>query len=249
MRPDVGRYIPASSLTSVVLPAPFSPTIGDDGAGRQRARRRRRAPAGRCRGSGTRRARSGCRRAAGRAAAAVARSLERGGVVLEPRQPQRRVEPDAAQEAELADRLGDVLRQPLAGDDDEHDVADAAVEAARRPTRCRRRRRRRTPPTPATSTAPTRQRAAAIGAQPRARARRPAGRAAPAPMPVTRTSLAGAAVVPTTNRWRARRSWARHRSSTARSTPGRHSDVEHGRDAGDEQQHERRVDRRQQHAP
>ncbi len=56
--------------------------------------------------------------------------LEGGGVVLEPGEAQRRVEPHAAQEAELADRLGDVRRQPLPGDDDQHDVADAAVEAA-----------------------------------------------------------------------------------------------------------------------
>ena len=44
-------------------------------------------------------------------------------------------------------------------------------------------------------------------------------------MPVTRTSLPGAAVVATSNRWRARRLAGAPRSYALRSTPGRHVDV------------------------
>src|SRR5437867_798423 len=46
-----------------------------------------------------------------------------------------------------------------------------------------------------------------------------------APIPVTRTSLPGGAVVATSTRCRARRLADAPRSSTARSTPGRHADV------------------------
>ena len=46
-----------------------------------------------------------------------------------------------------------------------------------------------------------------------------------APMRVTRTSLPGAPVVARSNRCRARRLAAAPRSSTTRSTPGRHADV------------------------
>ena len=42
------------------------------------------------------------------------------------------------------------------------------------------------------------------------------------PVAVTRTSLAGAAVVPSTNRCRPSRALARYASSTRRSTAGRH---------------------------
>ena len=46
------------------------------------------------------------------------------------------------------------------------------------------------------------------------------------PIPVSRTSLPGGAVVPSTKRWRARRSRDATPSSAARSTPGRHDAVE-----------------------
>ena len=59
--------------------------------------------------------------------------------------------------------------------------------------------------------------------------RRCDGRAARrSPMPVTRTSLPGAAVVATSNRWRARRVREAPRSYACRSTAGRHVDVNTG---------------------
>ena len=110
MRPAVGRYMPASSLTSVVLPAPFSPTTATT------------EPAGSVHVDVVEREPVGARVAerdvleADAVGEPVGRRgrrplVVRGHVVLEPRQPQRRVEPDAAEEAELADGLGDVLRR------------------------------------------------------------------------------------------------------------------------------------------
>ena len=110
--PLVGAYSRHSSFTSVVLPAPFSPTMATtapagsverhvvehEPIGARVAERHvleARCPS--CEPSGTCTSRRG---------------VGRGGVVLEPREPPRRVEPDAAQEPELADRGTDVLRQP-----------------------------------------------------------------------------------------------------------------------------------------
>ena len=55
IRPEVGAYMRASSLTSVDFPAPFSPTIATTLARRAARGRRARAPAGRCRGRRRRR--------------------------------------------------------------------------------------------------------------------------------------------------------------------------------------------------
>ena len=163
---------------------------------------------------------------AGRAPAGRRSATSDGGVVLEPGQAPGAVEPDAAQEADLADGRADVGRQPRARrrapaarrpaaasrpDGHEHDGADVG--------------QRRTPPTPACATARCAQRAARDRAVPRAPTPRGARATSAAPMPVTRTSLPGGAVVAVTNRWRARRSGWRPRSSAARSTPGRHVEV------------------------
>ena len=59
---------------------------------------------------------------------AVGARLGCRGIVLEPDQPPRDVEPDAAQEAELADRRRDVLRELAAGHQHEHDLSRRAVE-------------------------------------------------------------------------------------------------------------------------
>ena len=63
---------------------------------------------------------------------AVGARLGRRGIVLEPDEPSRDVEPDAAQEAQLADRRRDVLRELAAGHQHEHDLSRRAVEARRR---------------------------------------------------------------------------------------------------------------------
>ena len=70
----------------------------------------------------------------------------RGGVVLQPRQPPRRVEPDPAQEPELADRRADVRRQPAAGASTSS-TSPATASSPTPRTRSRRRSRRRTSPT------------------------------------------------------------------------------------------------------
>ena len=127
-----------------------------------------------------------------------------GRVVLEPGQAPRAVQPDAAQEADLADRGADVRRQPRAGRQHQQHVArrSRGPTTPRRPRR--RRTRRRRPPRPACAT-----RHSPIAPRP------PAGTSAPtppgggptrrSPMPVTRTSLPGGAVVAVANRCRASR--------------------------------------------
>ena len=81
--------------------------------------------------------------------------LQRRGVVLQPRQAQRRVEPHAAQEAELARPSG---RCTATGAGRRRRRARCRRRCDRGPApprRCRRRRRSRTAPTPATSRTPT----------------------------------------------------------------------------------------------
>ncbi len=62
----------------------------------------------------------------------VGPGVDRRGVVLEPDQPARDVQPDAAQEAELADRRPDELRELAADHQHEHDRPGGGVDDARR---------------------------------------------------------------------------------------------------------------------
>ena len=136
------------SFTSVVLPAPFSPTIATTEPG----------ASWRSTSSSTRRSRArvgerdvleadALRRAA-RAPPRRAPVELRRGVVLEPGQPARAVEPDAAQEADLADRRADVGRQPRARREHQQHVARRRAGGRTTRTPRRRRSRRRRPPSP-----------------------------------------------------------------------------------------------------
>ena len=144
MRPEVGSYMRASSFDERDLPGTVLADDGDHRARGQIAGRHRRARADRCPGSGTTRARRRIpvREAVGHGLVGVRRL--RGGVVLEPCQPARRVDPDAAQEADLADgrrrrtatagcrrRARAACRRPAASSPDGH-------EHDRRPRRPRR---------------------------------------------------------------------------------------------------------------
>ena len=66
MRPAVGSYSSQSSFTSVLLPAPFSPTSATTAPAGSVEVRRRRARGARCRDRRTTRARAGCPRRAAR---------------------------------------------------------------------------------------------------------------------------------------------------------------------------------------
>ena len=178
-------------------------------------------------------------------ALAVADASMPRGVVLEPGQAARRVEPEAAQEARTRRpwrrRSGPAGCRPRA-------PARRRRRRGRgrwRRTRPRRRTRRRTPPTPACATPPCAQRTLATGAYQRSHAAR-RSRLNQSPVLVTRTSLAGGAVVPSTKRCRARRVLAITDSSTRRSTAGRHVDTQNAGQGEQHQQHERRVDRPEQ---
>ena len=148
-------------------------------------------------------------------------SSMRRRVVLEPGEAARRVEPDAAQEPELADRRRDVLRQPSAGHHHEQHRGLRGVEPLRPRTRCRRRSPVRRSPRRRRAT-----RRSATGRRPSVRTTAPHSSARSAvrraPIPARRTSLPAGAVVPRAKTWRASRSWGATRSSTSRSTPGRH---------------------------
>ena len=61
---------------------------------------------------------------------AVAARIDCGGVVLQPHQPAGDVQPDAAQEAELAHGGAHELRELAADHEDEHDLARCPVERA-----------------------------------------------------------------------------------------------------------------------
>ena len=154
----------------------------------------------------------------------VGRGHERRRVVLEPGQAPGAVQPDAAQEADLAHGGADVGGQPRARGQHQQHVARRRVEPGRH----------------------EHDRADVGGAEDRPGQRvpggaRPAGgrhrpvpalpglapllRPGAAPMPVTRTSLPGGAVVAVVKRCRASRLAGAPRSSAARSTPGRQAEV------------------------
>ena len=145
------------------------------------------------------------------------------GVVLQPHQPPRSVQPDAAQEADLADRAADVCRQPSTGrqdqqhrtdrgvepDDNEDDSADVTqakdcpghrVRDSRPPARPRHGQ--------GTSVATPYD------------ADRPSRRRCPRPAPLSRAKHCRLANMCAASRL----CWA-NRSSTCRSTPGRHAEL------------------------
>ena len=198
-----------SSLTSVVLPAPFSPTTATTAPAGSVERRRRRAPAGRCPGRRTTRARSGCRRSSRSGTGRSASALERRR-----RSPPAR---PAAASRPARCRAGSRSRRrsrrctPTAA---RRRPAPAArrrrARRARRP-RTRPRRRRPAPKTAQASVCHTAlpQRARGHRAVPALPRRRGAAATRRGPMPVTRTSLPGGAVVAAMNRWRASRSAGR----------------------------------------
>ena len=165
----------------------------------------------------------------------VGGGAERGGVVLEPGQPPRAVQPDAAQEADLADRRADVRRQPRAGGEHEQHVAGRRVEPDGDEDDRADVRRRRRPPTRACARRRVRPaRRARSGAYQRSHAARRSRDEPRRRCPVTRTSLPGGAVVASGEEVRAPggragapRSWA------ARSTPGRQRRGQHGRQRED----------------
>ena len=152
---------------------------------------------------------------------------ERRRVVLEPGQAPRAVEPDAAQEADLADRRADVGREPRARRQHEQHVARPARADSRRDEHDRA-RRRPTPKIAQRERVPARARPAR--APPPARTSAPTPRAGRAtsrgPMPRDAHLLAG-------RRGGGRREEVRApagspeapRSSAARSTPGRQVEV------------------------
>ena len=163
-----------------------------------------------------------------RRAPAGRRAPQGGGVVLEPGQPPRAVEPDAAQEADLADGRADVRRSraPAAStsstspagasrpDGDEHDRADVADAEHAQASVCHaaRAQRARAPGAYQRSHAARRsrdQRRPDAGDAHLLAGRRGGRRARTGGGP---GGCAGAA-----------------RSSAARSTPGRQVDVKHGR--------------------
>ena len=144
----------------------------DDRAGRQRQRHVVEHERATCRDRRTTRARGGCRAADASGAGRSADARERRGVVLEPGQPPRAVHPEAAQEADLADRRADVGRQPRAGGEHQQHVAGRRARGPRRRTRPRRRRRRRRPPRPSVCHSAEPQRAAATGPYQRSQAAR-----------------------------------------------------------------------------
>ena len=158
-----------------------------------------------------------------------ASSSMRGRVVLEPGEPAGRVEPDAAQEPELADR--GARRTARAGRRPRRTSSTArlrGVEPLGHEHDRRRRSRGRRPPTPPSARPRSATATARIGAYHSLPLVGAGRRSRRAPMPARRTSLPAGAVVPSTNRWRASRSWGATRSSTSRSTPGRHVAVNDG---------------------
>ena len=165
-RPAVGSYSFASSLTSVVLPAPFSPTMATTAPAGSVERHVVEHQARRCPDTRTTRGRSGCPRAArpapagrpwpratprsprARPAAASRPSRCRAG--SRSRRPSRRCTPTAARPAASTSSTSPAgAREPERHEDDRADVGA-----------------RRTPPTPACASAAEPQRAAAIGRVP-----------------------------------------------------------------------------------
>ena len=102
----------------------------------------------------------------------VGRGHERRRVVLEPGQAPRAVEPDAAQEADLADRGADVGREPRARGQHQQHVARRRAQARRHEHDRADVARRRRPPRPARASSALAQRAAATGPYQRSQASR-----------------------------------------------------------------------------
>ncbi len=100
----------------------------------------------------------------------VGRGHERRRVVLEPGQAARAVEPDAAQEADLADRRADVGREPRAGGEHQQHVARRRAQPRRDEDDRADVGARRRPPRPARARAALAQRAAATGPYQRSQA-------------------------------------------------------------------------------
>ena len=100
--------------------------------------------------------------AAARAPAGRRAAVMRGGVVLQPGQSPGAVQPDAAQEADLADRRADVRRQPAAGGQHQQHVPPG-------PRQSRRPRRRPRPRTPSAEHRPRQRGQAALASARRAR--------------------------------------------------------------------------------
>ena len=175
----------------------------------------------------------------------IARRRDRGGVILQPREPARAVHPESAQESDLADRGADVGRQPRARGQHQQHLAGRGAQTRTTRTPPRRHTPGRRSPTPARATTPSPSRAAATGPYQRSHAaRRSVTRRSP--MPVTRTSFPGGAVVAMVNRCRASRLALRPallRDPLDRGPPGRR---QHGRDREHQQQDQRRVNRCQQ---
>ena len=170
---------------------------------------------------------------------AVAARVDRGGVVLEPHQPSRDVQPDAAQEAELADGGADVLRELAAGHQDEHDLARCAVERACRNTIAP------TYPRPKTAQASAFQAAVTQLARASGAARSPTRYAAGHQrVAVARDAqlLAGCRSRPSTNRWRARRSCERTCSCVPHFDAGSPGGGDDRRQSEESQQAEHRAD-------
>ena len=162
------------------------------------------------------------RRQAGREPARSACDVGGGGVVLEPGEPPRGVEPDPAQEPDLADGRADVLRQAAArGEHEEHRSPSVASSPSATNTIAPTYAAPKTVHASVCQTAlhPPRRGDRLVPLLP---CRAPLRRRASDPTPVTRTSLPGGAVVPSTNRCRASRLCGAPRSSAARSMPGRH---------------------------
>ena len=175
----------------------------------------------------------------------VGRRDQRRRVVLEPGQAPGAVHPEAAQEADLADRGADIRGEARAGGEHQQHLARAA---RRGPTTRTRSRRRYAAPKIAQASvchAADPHRAAETGPYHRSHAsRRCAIRRSP--MPVTRTSLPGVAVVAVVKRCRASRPAGAPRSWTHaldRRPPGRR---QHRRHREHRQQRQRRMNRHQQ---
>ena len=213
--PAVGVYIRHSSLTSVVLPAPFSPTIATT------------APAGSSRFTSSSTSRSVPGYANDTWSNRTLRSMRSGAAARRPRRARRR-SPRATRAAATSRarcRAGSRARRPpprrtaTAGcrrraraarrppgvetARHEHDRAHVGGAEHRPRPACAQRGRGNAPRRSART---TRSQLAALLDERRTE-------------PLTRTSLPAGAVVPSTNRCRARRSCGATRSSTSRSTP------------------------------
>ena len=126
MRPLVGWYIRHNSFTSVVLPAPFSPTIATTVPGFEvQIHVFEHEPLGSgiserhvlevdsvCETLGHRR---------------VGMLHERCGVIFKPGQADRAVQPDAAQESDFADRRANIRREPGPRGQHQQHVAGVAL--------------------------------------------------------------------------------------------------------------------------